>query len=171
MKHRVIINGGLLLTALSVSIPALANQATIILQNPDKFTDIRSGNASRSTFLNSIQSAFNEELSVLAGKLPKGYKLTINVTNLDLAGEVNPVPMMNAGSEFRIMKDIYFPEMTFDYTLSNATGAVVQSQEKVRIKDMSYLIKLSSLNSNTSFYYERKMFRDWFNKTLLPTVK
>jgi hypothetical protein len=50
----------------------------------------------------------------------------------------------------------------------DAAGAVVSEQKDVELKDMSYLSGPRSSTTNTSFYYETRMLREWFTKTLLP---
>jgi hypothetical protein len=162
---------GMMTAALVLSTSASAGEAKLELRNPEKFTDIDSGNQGTKSMLRSISKSLGAEFSELAAKLPAGYQLDVTVTDLDLAGDVDPIPMRGM-NEVRVLRDIDFPRMTFDYRLKDAAGAVRLEQSGVVVKDMQYLSHPKSTKSNVdSFYYERKMIRDWFNADLLPNVK
>jgi hypothetical protein len=78
---------------------------------------------------------------------------------------------MPGGYQLCLLKDVYFPRLEFDYRVLNASGAVVSEQKGVELKDMSYLSGPRSATTSTSFYYETRMLRDWFKKTLLGDPK
>ena len=92
------------------------------------------------------------------------------MTDLDLAGEVDPIPMRTM-NEIRVLKDIYFPRMIFDYRLKDPAGVVLLEQSGVVLDDMQYMSAMRTTRSGESFHSERKMIRDWFNKQVLPNVK
>lgn len=170
MTKNKIIKASVLLTSIVLSSTAFAGTAVVAWQNTHKYTDIDSGNLGKKSMLNSIDKSFTKEFNELATKLPVGFQLTITVTDLDLAGEVEPMPsrMMD---QIRVLKDLYYPKMTFDYQIMNAVGVNVLEAKAVTLKDMQYLSSLSSTRSSESYYYERKMIREWFNKDVLPNVK
>lgn len=160
----------LFLTAL-VAVPAAqAGDAAMTWRNPESFTDLDSGDAAQKSFSKGVEKAFNAELGELAGKLPKGYRLEIDFTDIDLAGEVDPVYLRDY-RQVRILKDVYFPQLSFDYRVLDAAGRQVAGQQGVTLKDMGYLNGPKLGNSNMAFYYERRMLREWFGKTVLPAVK
>lgn len=160
----------LFLTAL-VAVPAAhAGEAVMTWRNPEAFTDIDSGDAAQKSFSKGVEKAFNAELGELAEQLPKGYRLEIDFTDIDLAGEVDPVYLRDY-REIRILKDVYFPQLSFDYRVLDAAGRQVAGQQGVTVKDMSYLNGPKLASSGTAFYYERRMLREWFGKALLPVVK
>ena len=79
---------------------------------------------------------------------------------------------MPGGYQLCLLKDVYFPRLEFDYRVLNASGAVVSEQKGVELKDMSYLSMGSrTASSSGEFYYETKMLREWFNKTLQPKAQ
>jgi hypothetical protein len=164
------IQTGLLLTAIAFSASVFAGEAKVTWQNPEKYTDIRSGNQSQKSMLKSIDKSFGKEFTELASKLPAGYQLLVTVTDLDLAGEVDPIPtrMMD---QIRVLKDPYFPRITFDYQILSAGGVSVMEAKAFTLKDMQYLSGISSSQSSDSYYYERKMIREWFTKDILPNLK
>jgi len=136
---------------------ATAATAEVTWTEPDKYRDIRPGEENRKRFQERVFKNLEEHFSELAAKLPADQVLKINVTNLDLAGDVR-VGMR----EIRVVKDLYFPRMDFSYQLLNADQLVVK-EEQVDLKDMSFLMGSNMRYRNDSFGYEKKMLDDWFN--------
>lgn len=170
MTIHKIIQASVLVTTIAFSASVFAGEAKVTWQNPDKYTDIDSGNQGKKSMLRSIDKSFGKEFTELATKLPAGYQLLVTVTNLDLAGEVDPIPSLMM-DQIRVLKDLYFPKMTFDYQILNAGGVSVLEAKAVTLKDMQYLSSIRSAQSSDSYYYERKMIREWFTKDVLPNVK
>jgi len=170
MKTPIALQTAVLALALAIPAAAMAGEAKMSLLNPDKFTDIEPGNGTDKSFRKGLERAFTEELSKSAKALPAGQTLEVTFTDIDLAGEVDPVDMPG-GYQLRLLKDVYFPRLQFDYRVLDASGAVVSEQKGVELKDMSYLSGPRSATTSTSFYYETRMLRDWFKKTLLGDPK
>ena len=74
-------------------------------------------------------------------------------------------------NEIRVLKDIYFPRMIFDYRLTDPAGELLLEQSGVVLSDMQYMSAMRSARSGESFHAERKMIRDWFNQRILPNMK
>ncbi|MFY8207383.1 MAG: DUF3016 domain-containing protein [Arenimonas sp.] len=165
MKTPIALHTAVLALVLAVPATAMAGEAKMSLQNPDKFTDIEPGNGTDKSFRKGLQRAFTAELAKSAKALPAGQTLEVTFTDIDLAGEVDPVELPG-GYQLRLLKDVYFPRLQFDYRVLDAAGAVVSEQKGVELKDMSYLFGPRSSTTSTSFYYETRMLREWFNKTL-----
>lgn len=161
---------GLMVAVMILPASALAGEAAVEWKHPEKYTDIRSGNQTNKSRMRSIDNALGAEFTDMAAMLPPGYRLDVTVTDLDLAGEIDPVPTRTM-SQTRVLKDIYFPRMTFDYRLLDAQGAVQLEEKDMKLKDMQYMSESMSVKTNQSYYSERKMIRDWFNKRILPNVK
>lgn len=170
MNKTPFFKAGMAAALLALSAPASAGEAQVEWKNPEKYTDIRSGTQSAESMRNRIAESLGGEFSDLAAQLPPGFRLTVTVTDLDLAGEVDPIPTRQMRG-IRVLKDVYFPRMTFDYRLTDAGGAVRLGQTAVVLKDMQYLSASRTARSDDPFYSERKMIRDWFNKRVLPNVK
>ena len=171
MKTPIALQTAVLALVLAVPAAAMAGEAKMSLHNPDKFTDIKPGNGTDKSYRKGIERAFGQELSKSAKALPAGQTLEVTFTDIDLAGEVDPVEMPG-GYQLRLLKDVYFPRLEFDYRVLDASGAVVSEQKGVELKDMSYLSMGSrTASSSGEFYYETKMLREWFNKTLQPKAQ
>ena len=161
---------GMALAIACFSTSASAGEAKVVWQDPDGYTDIRPGNQSIKSMRSGIEKSIGGEFSELAGQLPEGYVLDVTVTDLDLAGEIDPIPTRSM-DQIRVLKDIYFPRMTFDYRLTGSDGAVLLAEQKVELKDMQYLSNMRVTRSSEAFYSERRMVRDWFSKQLLPQLE
>jgi hypothetical protein len=161
---------GLLLIAIAGPACASPGQAVMTWQSPEKFTDIEPGNGTKRGYHKAIQRSLNKELAGMAAKLPDGYTFEIDFTDIDLAGEIDPVELPG-NYRLRLLKEVYFPSMRFNYRVLDASGAAVAEQKDVRVTDMSFLNNASRANSSADFYYETRMLKDWFGKNVLTTLK
>ncbi|MFT6919504.1 MAG: hypothetical protein ACJA2G_002140 [Cognaticolwellia sp.] len=139
---------------------AQAAQVEVKWTNPDKYSDIDAGQEHRQHFKDRTFKVFEEHFAKMAKALPEQQKLVFDITNLDLAGDVN----FGGMKRIRIIKDIFFPHIEFSYQLLNADNTVVKSAE-VSLKDMGFLMHSSLRHRNQTLGYEKDMLDDWFRKT------
>lgn len=164
-----------LLPALAVSMLTThayaAASVEINWKDPESYTDVRPSNESRSGFQKRTFAALEKTFVTLAEALPDGQKLTITVTNLDLAGEVWPSSFVGLGqsaaSDVRLIKRIDIPRMKFSYTLTDANGAELKSAD-VSIKDMGFMDGINRHFNSDPLRYEKAMIEDWFGDELAP---
>ncbi|WP_371194126.1 DUF3016 domain-containing protein [Glaciecola sp. SC05] len=134
---------------------------------PESYTDMRPSNESRSRYHKHVLSSIEEHFAELSENLPDGQTLDIKVTDIDLAGDTRS-PRIPVGSfmfDVRVMEDIFFPRIKFNYVLKNAAGEVLQSED-VNLKDMAYLNRAGVVRRNSgSFPYEKFMLQQWFKDT------
>ncbi len=142
------------------SAPARAAEVSVHWQEPDKFTDIRSGNEAAPVFQSRMIKEFDAVFADLAKKMPAHYQWDIVVSDVDLAGELRP-SHSRMGREVRIVKGLDWPRISLSYTLKNTTNAVVISG-KEQINDMNFMAHSDIRSGASRFYYEEKMLRDWF---------
>ncbi|MFT3830633.1 MAG: DUF3016 domain-containing protein [Opitutaceae bacterium] len=146
------------------SLAADEARATVTFENPEKFTDVKDSQSGtdkgRDHYLNELRKVVVEE----AGRwLPAGQKLSMNFTDIDLAGDY--LPSMAANRDIRVMKDIYIPRMKFSYKITDAAGAVVKDGQE-SISDMNYLNVTRLVGRGEELFYDKEMLRDWLRKTL-----
>ena len=140
--------------------------------DPATFTDIAPGMGTRAAKLAAVQQAFTGAFESGAAQLPDGYLFKARITNVDLAGQVNPPQVMDPNLiNTRVMTGNYFPSLRLDYTLTDATGAVLASGQSVVVSDMDYLSRTTSASASSPYYFEQRMIRDWFNRNIVPQVK
>lgn len=167
MKNRI-----LFLLSILIAMPCAAGEAVLSWSDPSRFTDIEPGAGTPKATFASVQRAFTGAFEASAAGLPDGYTFTAEITNVDLAGQVNPPQVMNPNLiSTRVLTQNYFPAITLSYQLSNAKGVKLASGDNVLITDMDYLSRSTSANASTPYYYEDRMIRNWFNRTIVPAVK
>ncbi len=159
----------------SVAATAATGPAEVKLtwQNPEKYTDIRPGTGTKKAYQQKVIKAFDKMWAEFAEKLPAGYKFEVVITDLDLAGDVEPM-YSGAGrtmNDIRVVKDIYFPKMNLDYVLYDANNVEVAKGTAVKIKDMGFMQSGSLGHNSREFGYEQHMLEKWFEKEVLPKVQ
>lgn len=137
---------------------AFAGPATVTFANPDNFADMPREASGREQILADL----TEHFSALAGKLPAGQELKVEVLDLDLAGR--SWPGMWGGRDLRVLEGgADWPHIKLRYTITQ-DGKVVKSGEET-VQNMDYLWRLNRYSSGDSLRYEKQMLDTWF-KTL-----
>ncbi len=152
----------LLAMAMAMATQVQAGEVKVTWQEPEKYTDIRPGNESKSGFQERMIKEFDQIFADLAKKLPDAYQWDITVTDVDLAGDVRPF-YRNTVGDIRIIKDLYWPRMTLTFDLKDEKGKSIASGTE-NIKDMNFLMRSGLATGNSAFRYEEQMLRDWFAK-------
>lgn len=137
---------------------AYAGESKLNWGNLDKFADIQEGREHREVFRENLKKEFSEVFNHLAKKLPEGYTLTVQINDIDLAGDIRPSTSI---WQVRIMTSIYWPSMNFEYELRNEKNEIVASG-KEQLRDMDYLNRPRIPSGRTHFEFEEKMLQDWF---------
>jgi len=90
--------------------------------------------------------------------LPQQEHLDVTFTNIQRAGTYEPW----RGPRFqdvRVIKDIYPPRIDLNFTLTDASGAVVKQGTR-ELRDPSFLQR-GRLNENDPLRFEKRMLDDW----------
>ncbi|MDP4527551.1 DUF3016 domain-containing protein [Alkalimonas delamerensis] len=158
---------------LGVSVHALADESSnlsLSFQEPEKFTDIRPANESRARFRERTLAGFERIFQEFAAELPEGYRWQVTVTDIDLAGDVNPM-YSRAGQDIRVVKDIYSPRVAFSHELRDAYGAQVAAGD-VNLRDMGFMQSPRMVGPrHQELRYEYTMLKRWFERDLLAEVE
>jgi hypothetical protein len=93
----------------------------------------------------------------LAKALPESQILAIEVTDVDLAGDVHTGGIR----QIRVVKDLYFPKIKFSFKLINTEKAVIQSGN-ANLKDMNFMMASRLKYRNKALGYEKQLLDDWF---------
>lgn len=140
-------------------------QVQVSWQQPEKFTDIRPANSTKKAYQERVIKAFDKIWAEVAKDLPAGYQLAVTVKDLDLAGDVNPMYRIDH-NDVRVVKDIYFPRMTIDYRLTDASGQQVDTGQDVKIRDIGFMSSQPAGFRSDEFGYEKRMLKDWYRKNI-----
>ena len=97
-------------------------------------------------------------------QLPEGQKLDVTITDIKRAGDYEPWrgPQLD---DVRIMRDIYPPRITLQFTLTDANGQVIDQGER-KLVDTAYLLNSSLPNDTDPLRYEKRMLNDWLRREL-----
>jgi Protein of unknown function (DUF3016) len=144
---------------------AYAGNSEVTWTNPEKYRDVKSGNESKSKFQARIFKEFEKHFADMASGLPEGYQLKVNVTDVDLAGDVN------AGGidRIRIISDLYFPRIKFSYELFDNNSEQIKAGG-INLKDMNFLMGSNMRYRNKTLGYEKKMLDNWFDSTFESVI-
>ena len=158
MLHRIIF-----LLAMVFSFHGFASAASVEVNwnDPDSYSDIRHASRdSKKSFRERVFSQLEGHITKLAKALPEDWKLTMDFTNVVLAGNVDPVRITDS---VRVVQGHRYPaRLAFDFTLKEASGNVLEQGSE-------HLTSSSGITRTTrteAFGIEKKMLTDWFNKTL-----
>lgn len=154
--------GGALVAADKAAAPVSRAEVTFV--DPDKFTDVRDSymgsDKGRDGILDQIKDYIQERAKLY---VPEGQKLSIKITDVDLAGDFEPWrgPQLQ---DIRIVKDIYPPRIALSYALTDATGKVVK-EGKRDLRDLAFQMKIS-INNQDSLRHEKALLDDWLSDDL-----
>jgi len=158
MKHatQICIAAALLMAAAGA---ASAGTVTVKYQDPDKYMDVPSYEQDRTQML----KEFTEHFQRLGKRLPANQQLNVTVTDIDLAGRVEP-HRHHLIDDIRVLRGgADWPTMALTYTLEE-DGKVIASGSE-HLKNMMYLEGLNRYSSGDALRYEKPMIDDWFKAT------
>ena len=144
----------------SVIVPsAFAATSEVTWTNPEEYRDIHHGENHRKKFQARVFRGFEEHFAKLASSLPEGQTLKVEVTDVDLAGDV-----FVSHRQVRVVKEIYFPRLKFKYQVIDKDGNEVKQGEE-NLKDMNFMMTSSLKYNNDFLRYEKRLLDNWFKKT------
>ncbi len=148
-------------TALAFATGNASAVVTVTFTQPDGYVDMPFASWDREQVMKDLRTHFEK----LGTQLPTGQDLKVEVLDIDLAGQMEP--MARAGREIRVLKGrADWPAMQLRYSVE-AQGKVLKGGE-ARVTDMAYLNHTYSNRyaSNEPLKYEKVMLDDWFKKVM-----
>jgi hypothetical protein len=130
---------------------------------PETFVDIKDNNGFRDT---EVLKDIEKHLVAQAQKYLPGKDVRINVTDVDLAGQVEPFG--RSWTWVRVMRTVTLPSITLDYEVRD--GDKVVQQGKATMRDMNYQDGFSNYFSNDTLRYEKRMMDRWFQSEFPTTT-
>ena len=142
--------------ALSAAAAQAAGTVQVSYVQPEKFADAAN---SRHEIDNTLRLLTGHFEALARRHLADGQKLSIEVLDIDLAGEVRhsrrflqDVRVLKGGADW--------PRIKLRYTLESA-GQVSRGDEQV-VSDMAYLQRISRYPESEALHFEKRMLDDWF---------
>ncbi|MFT5234970.1 MAG: hypothetical protein ACI8SK_001004 [Shewanella sp.] len=162
------VSGAALATSDIVENPVTENGIVKIeWKDPKSFGDVKAASDIQSRYEMRTFETLTKNLNKEAAKVLKpNQKLELQVTDLDLAGDVRPT-FGATSSDIRVIKDIYPPRITFTYTVTQDGKVMMAGAEK--LKDLGFMHSVGRINDKPT-KYESKLLADWVNKTVAPQL-
>ena len=111
------------------------------------------------------EAALRAHIQVLAQKLPTGQALSIDIKDVNLAGEMEPVGGWRM-ERLRVLRQVSMPRIDLEFRLSQ--GGQVIRQGAVTLRNMSYLDgRLPGKLKGEPLQHERFLLEEWFQKEVL----
>src|SRR5450830_2054888 len=159
MQTKKLLSRTVLAVALLAVMGAAAAEVTVQFVKPDEFIDMPRSERDRDQILKDLTAHF----ASMGKSLPAGQDLRITVTDLDLAGRLEPRRW--AIDEIRITRGgADWPRMTVQYTLEQNGQAIRSGTDEV--SNMMYQQRMNRYFSNDALRYEKQMIDDWFQKSV-----
>lgn len=137
---------------------ASAGSVTVQYQEPDKFMDMPYWEQDREQVLKELTAHFER----LAKQLPANQHLAVTVTDIDLAGRVEP--RRRTMHDIRVLRGgADWPTMELQYALEQ-DGKVLSSGSD-RLSNMLYLDRMNRYTDGDTLRYEKPMLDEWFKKS------
>lgn len=134
-------------------------------EDPAKFTEIRqSTNRFEAERGDWVQQLARYLQTTAAKPLQPGQTLDVTLVDIKRAGDYEPWHGPR-GRDIRIMRDIYPPRITLQYTLKDASGRIV-SEGDARLSDTGYLHNLGLKSDSDPLRYEKRLIDDWVKRQL-----
>lgn len=131
--------------------------------DPAQFTELRHSRnrweAERGDWVRQLAEHLQE---TAAKSLPPGQRLEVLITDIKRAGDFEPWGGMSM-RDVRIMRDIYPPRISLQFTRYDAAGAVLDQGER-KLADVGYLTQSSF--GNDALRYEKRLIDDWVRQDL-----
>jgi len=153
-------------TAIALTLSLIGTWASATVEvsfvKPEQFLDIKDANFRRQDdYLEALQKHFQK----IGEKTLPGKDLKIEITDVDLAGRVEP--RRNGMDMIRILRDMADgPMIQLRYVVSE-NGAEVRRGE-ARLWDAAYLTGFNSYSDTDPLRYEKRMIDNWFKREFAP---
>lgn len=108
----------------------------------------------------------SDHLRTLAARLPDGQALKVEVTDLDLAGQMRPT---RRGGDIRVLNGrADWPSLTLRWSL--AAGGRTLAEGNERIADMAYQLHPLRGADDRALGYELRLIDRWFEERVLTAA-
>lgn len=147
-----------------------AGPVSIRWNDPSTFAEIRNSH-------NRYEAARGDWLPQLAQYLRKraeprlgtGERLDLTIVDVDRAGEFEPWHSFNF-HDTRIVRDIYPPRMTVQFTHVGADGRVLAQGER-KLSDPGFLTGATPIDGSDPLRFEKRMIDSWLRRELQTAAR
>lgn len=164
MRSKLLLSimAGMLVFPLSV----FSAELELTWENPDGYTDLREAEENRARFRERTLGALESKFQELAERLPEDQVLVINVTDVDLAGHVEPMQRGGGLELVRVIRSMHQPRMDLEYQLKDSDGVVLEEgTDSLRGRGHMHHGRIASSLSREHLRFESDMIERWFRAT------
>jgi len=131
----------------------------VVFAHPDTYADVRDSSFGTDKGRDAILEQLKDYL-VLRSKyyVAEGQKLTVTVTDVDLAGDFEPWRGAEM-TDVRVVKDVYPPKVDLEFKLTGANGKVLK-EGKRQLRDLAFLSKIN-IDRSDALRFEKALLDDW----------
>ncbi len=133
-------------------------EAVVTFAAPEKFTDVEltdtSREASRASVLPQIEQIVQK---AAARELTSGYRLEVQVTDVDMAGWMRPG---RAGRRMRVVREGLPARIQFAYTLKNSSGETLRTGRETLSRMPSETVAIANVDPDTTILLD-EMMQNW----------
>jgi hypothetical protein len=134
----------------------------VTFEKPEDFTDasdgMRGSSLGREDNLDQLRAYLVRRAPTY---LQNGQTLQITVTDVDLAGEIEPWRIAHGAQDVRIVKEIYPPRIKLRFRLTDATGSVVKEGER-NLAGLGFMMTQRPFETEAR-HYEFNLLDDWLH--------
>lgn len=132
--------------------------------NPDKFTDLKAdasgSRKGRDSYLEQLKGYLIQQAG---GQLPKGQRLSVSITNINMAGDFEPWRGPSL-TNVRVVKDQYPPRIDLSFKITDAKGKTLREGSR-ELKNLSFL-RDAVINRQDPLRHEKKLLDDWLRRDI-----
>lgn len=141
--------------AASTSAASAAGEVRVSMKPAADLSDVGRG-LDRERNVQALQEIFQ----ALAPQLPAGQVLSVDVMDVDLAGELR---MTHSGQELRLLSGAAdWPRLELKWTLARGDQELASGHD--RLADMNYLAQPLRIGQDGLLPYEARMIERWFDE-------
>ncbi|GMV46760.1 MAG: hypothetical protein AMXMBFR66_21580 [Pseudomonadota bacterium] len=139
-----------------------AGTAVVNFVHAERYTDIGRTSAERERTLEVLA----DHVQALAARLPAGQTLGVDVLDVKLAGEQDPLVFDDA----RVLRNrADWPRMTLRWHLDGAGGTLARGEDRLAAPD--YFFGTLGRDAGRELPYEKRMLDAWFAEKVLPASR
>ncbi|HWA08678.1 MAG TPA: DUF3016 domain-containing protein [Opitutaceae bacterium] len=154
--------------ALRAAPPSAAGRVDVIFFEREKFTDVKDGFLETPKGRDAILDQLKEHIvSEAKWYVPEGWKLTVTITDIDLAGDYEPARGA-AFQDIRVIREIYPPKIDLAFKLVDPDGNETRHGTR-QLTDLDFMNRLT-LDHQDPLRFEKQLLDDWMRRDL-PRVK
>jgi len=144
--------------------PARQGNVEVTYRDPTKFTEMQRYPGERADWLDDLSRHVANRASRV---LPAGERLAVTITDVQLAGQLEPWRPGNLG-DTRIVRDTTPPRIALTFRLESAQGALVAQGER-ELRDINFMTSTSAYHRGQPLSYEKTLIDDWLRKEFGPS--